>query len=819
MKYRDAAPRAGRYFPWLLAMIIAGIAAAHAEDASAPASRTPAQSVPAKDTSDSIEEIVVTARKRNENLIDTPVAVQFLGADQLLRTATQSLSGIADQVPQLHIVPFSTGGGGSIAIRGIGSGLTDNGVESSVSMVFDGVQLSRGVLSQLGLFDIDNVQVLKGPQALFFGKNSPAGVIAVNSKSAPDTWQADVHAGYEFNAQEFSIDAAFGGPITDTLKIRVSGKFDEMQGYLTNSAQSGTFANPLVGFGLGAVVPNLPATFSVTSSPRRKGPNDRAEAGRVVLDWQPTDDFSAALHVMTGQLQNDTAQSFQLMDKCAGGTALPIELGVTIPTGQCNVGTTLSLNHSLPQFRDGRDPYSNFGGGLSSLQLNYKLGKLDLTSVTGFSTFHNNFFTENSNLGLFNSSTYETYRQVSEELRARSNFDFPVNFVAGIYYESFRHRFMEDVNYFAGLLPVNPTNGRYDGSLINSGVDGKTYSPFIQAIWKIRDDLELDAGARYTHETRSLSMYNSVVNPYLPFLGFNVLPVNDVLSGSQGFNNVSPEATLTWHPQAETTLYAAFKTGYKSGGFSTPANLVAPPTVTVADYSFRPEKSSGGEVGFKGRFLDGSVQFTSAIYDYKFDDLQESEFNSATLNFSTQNAASATTKGVESDLLWRAMRDLTLHLSLNYNKGRFDSFPNAPCYAGQATGCSAGGTQDLGGTRLPFSSDWTEVVGFTWDQPLTGGYRLALGSNAQYLSAFNTSSTESSNANFGPIWLVDANLGIYTSDASSWRVELTGRNLLNVRYIAVSFDRTGAPAGTTDQFGEVNRPRELWLQLTKHFGH
>ena len=313
-------------------------------------------------------------------------------------------------------------------------------------------------------------------------------------------------------------------------------------------------------------------------------------------------------------------------------------------------------------------------------------------------------------------------------------------------------------------------------------------------------------------------MYNSVVNPYLPFLGFNVLPVNDVLSGSQGFNNVSPEATLTWHPQAETTIYAAFKTGYKSGGFSTPANLVAPPTVTVADYSFRPEKSSGGEVGFKGRFLEESVQFTSAIYDYKFDDLQESEFNSATLNFSTQNAASATTKGVESDLLWRAMRDLTLHISLNYNKGRFDSFPTRLATLGRPPGV-AGGTQDLGGRGFPFRRIGRKPFGFTWDRPLTGGYRLALGSNAQYLSAFNTSATESSNANFGPIWLVDANLGIYTSGANSWRVELTGRNLLNVRYIAVSFDRTGAPAGTTDQFGEVNRPRELWLQLTKHFGH
>jgi outer membrane receptor protein involved in Fe transport len=465
----------------------------------------------------------------------------------------------------------------------------------------------------------------------------------------------------------------------------------------------------------------------------------------------------------------------------------------------------------------GRTPNTEFSGQLSSLQLDYDVGKINLTSVTGFATFHNNYFTENSNLALFNSQYYEKYRQTSEEVRARSNFDSPVNFVAGMYYESFRHPFSVQVWYFTGLLPVNPTTGDYDGSFIHSTTEGKTYSPFLQAIWKLRNDLQFDVGARYTRESRSVVMNNAVVNPYLPLLGLNYLPVDNVLRGSQHFNNVSPEATLTWHPWDEATIYGAFKTGFKSGGFSTPPNLSGPPTQTAANYAFRPEKATGGEIGFKGRFLGGSLQLTSTIYDYKFKDLQESVSNTATISFTTLNAASATTRGVESDILWRALPDLTLHASLNYNRARFDSFPNSPCYAGQTTGC-AGGHQNLGGTRLPYSSDWTEVAGFTWDRPLAEGYRLTVGSDAQYLSSFNTSAAGSSLANFGPIWLLGANVGVYKEASNSWRVELIGRNLLDVHYMPWSTDRVGAARGSTDQDGSVNRPREIWIQLTMNFG-
>jgi hypothetical protein len=102
--------------------------------------------------------------------------------------------------------------------------------------------------------------------------------------------------------------------------------------------------------------------------------------------------------------------------------------------------------------------------------------------------------------------------------------------------------------------------------------------------------------------------------------------------------------------------------------------------------------------------------------------------------------------------------------------------------------------------------------------PVSGEYRFALGANAQYLSTFNSNADHSSGAYFGPIWLLGANASLYTESSNSWRIELIGRNLLNETYLGVSFDRTGAPAGSTDQYGPINRPREIWIQVTKNIG-
>src|SRR5258708_10081209 len=163
----------------------------------------------ASDTSGALTEIVVTARRREERLIDVPVAVTGVDAEILSQVPTTSLTKIGNLVPGVSLE--RTGGGSSGAaftIRGVGQLAADYNSEQPVALNIDGVQVTKGPVGQLGFFDLESVQVLKGPQALFFGKNSPAGVVSIESASPGKTLEGYVRAGYEFSASTPSVEAA-----------------------------------------------------------------------------------------------------------------------------------------------------------------------------------------------------------------------------------------------------------------------------------------------------------------------------------------------------------------------------------------------------------------------------------------------------------------------------------------------------------------------------------------------------------------------------------------------------------------------------------
>jgi len=184
-----------------------------------------------------LQEIIVTARKREETLLEVPAAVSAISQSELARANATDLTGISRLVPQLQITGAGSGNGGSLVMRGIGSSGSDSGLESEVLIDIDGLPTSRGWVTQNAFFDIANVQILKGPQALFFGKNSPAGVVAVKSAGPGTTWQGFASAGYEFVAKERYVEAAVGGPLTSTLGIRVAVRYDGIDGWIRNVAK------------------------------------------------------------------------------------------------------------------------------------------------------------------------------------------------------------------------------------------------------------------------------------------------------------------------------------------------------------------------------------------------------------------------------------------------------------------------------------------------------------------------------------------------------------------------------------------------------
>ena len=201
---------------------LACVAVSLLDTTAAMAQDAPATAGSAQPARAGLEEIIVSARKRTESLQDVPVAVSAISPIQLEGNLATDLNKVAELAPQVMIGRGTNGTGGFLTIRGISSTATDAGLDQSVVVTIDGVPLSRGRVINAAIYDVAQVEILQGPQSLFFGKNSPAGVISVRSADPSSTFEGNVKAGYEFEADERYVEGAVSGPLTDTLNGRLA---------------------------------------------------------------------------------------------------------------------------------------------------------------------------------------------------------------------------------------------------------------------------------------------------------------------------------------------------------------------------------------------------------------------------------------------------------------------------------------------------------------------------------------------------------------------------------------------------------------------
>jgi outer membrane receptor protein involved in Fe transport len=246
-----------------------------------------------------IEEVIVTARKREESMQDVPIAIQALDAAKIERYDADNLSEIADMANNVQIAGGTNGAGGSFIIRGLGSNAGDSGISASVATNIDGITSERGFIARTAFFDVQSVQFLKGPQALFFGKNSEAGVVGVETANPGDEFEAKVQVGYEPEAEEKIFEGMVSGPLTDTLGARLAVRYTDIGGWIKNNARpvensngeaiAGTADNPFMVLGF------WPADESYYDLPGAIGDigDIQTISGRLTLEWQPTDNFRA----------------------------------------------------------------------------------------------------------------------------------------------------------------------------------------------------------------------------------------------------------------------------------------------------------------------------------------------------------------------------------------------------------------------------------------------------------------------------------------------------------------------------------------------
>ncbi len=769
-----------------------------------------AQQAASSAPADSLEEIVVTARKRTESLENVPVAVDVVTAAQLANNDASDLSKIAEITPTVFAGNIISGTGAILSIRGIGSSPSDSGIDSSVAVDIDGVQLSRGRIITEAYFDLHQVEVLEGPQALFFGKNSPAGVISIHSAEPTNTVEGYLHAGYEVEAREKFGEGAISVPLTDTLSTRLAFRVSGMEGWMKNDATS--VAYPQV---LPIPFPNGEAVNTVPGDPR--GPDGSDVAVRFSMKWDPTDHFNALLRVTGNVLNNNGANQNQEVFCSSPIRPVFTLTGYPSPQTDCAANETRPLAN-LPLVFTTNFPYIDGGKNyylsrnlLTSLGLNWDYDKLTLASTTGYyyqlTSDGNN--SDTSEYPLVWDVERETYRLVTQELRATTQLDFPVNVTAGLYYEHFnRPRFNAPFLLYEGL---DPATGSYTNNEQRIDNSGNTYSFFGQARWNIIPSLELAAGARWTHENKDALITQVSVNPVAPLILGPLHPAGSQIGGSYASTNTSPEATLTWHISPTQMVYGAYKTGYKSGGISNQA--VIPLTTTIDDLRFGAETSKGAEIGYKAELFDRSMRLNLTAYRYNYYNLQVSAFNQATVSYLLRNAASSRTQGVEAAFEWLALQDLTVKANAAYTDAHYEGFPDAQCYTGQtaASGC-VNGVQNLSGRALLRAPRFASDFGGDYRVPVTSGLALRLAFDAGYNTSYVVDEVENPYGLQGAYWKVNASLKLEQIDGH-FAVSLIGRDLNNAYYRIYENDNAVSPVAFT---GYYNRPREVILQAEYH---
>jgi iron complex outermembrane recepter protein len=727
-----------------------------------------------------LDEVIVTARKRPESVLNVPIVETVLSAETLERTHVTDIQGVADQVPGLRLGGSVLTVGTQVALRGVGTSSLDAGVDQSVSLNIDGMQFSQGSTFNVGLFDMQQLEVLKGPQALFFGKNSPGGVISIRTADPGSKAEIIVNGSYELESRERRGELILSGPVTDTLGVRVAGMVSGDSGYFYDDATA------------------LPDTGAKTPDHRYDINHDWILRGTVV--WKPVDAFQARL-----KLNNSTAKVIgggETLGSCPDGTGAVGPFPPFInPKDPCKFQRTFYLVDvdpaAFPGIPNNGEPFLKTQSDFGTLELKYDLAPdISLNSTTGYSRTKVDGFINGTDAGyagppLIADNDFLRH-DFTQEIRLESDFqNSPLNFLAGGFYQKARMRNRVFVGGNTALgLPATLIAGINDIGI-------ESFSFFGQGRWKPVSRLELALGARWTDEKRHDNAYS--------LTSIDAAPVPTAIARPDlNSDNWSPELTITYTATEDLTAFFALKQGFKSGSY-----IITVPANPGQDNSFGDERVRGGEIGIKSRLLSHALSVNAAFYDYKYKGLQVGANEVASDGIPVErtiNAASAKVYGVDFDMAYRPpqLQGLSARLGVNWNHARFDSFENAQCSGGEtiADGCNRllnpvtgnFSAQDLSGLPLPKAADWQLDGGIDYQVALGHAMHLNIGPTGEYTTRYLTDLGNRSDYYQPAFFKLGANITLQ-SDDETWSVALIGTNLTD-RYTSGNCVNFSAATGS-----------------------
>ena len=744
--------------------------------------------------------IIVSARRRDESAQDVPIALSVIGSETLEATGNYSLTQIQQIVPSLQVFSFNPRNT-NINIRGLGSNvaLTNDGLENGVGFYVDNVYYGRPGQSQFDLVDLQQIEVLRGPQGTLFGKNTTSGAINITSKkpSFDPEFSGEASVG-DYGYYQLRASAS-GGLIDDLLAIRLSGSVTERRGFL----------------------------YNVTQNERAQDYSNWSVRGQLLLT-PATDLELRIIGDFSRQKQNHVLNIF-------AGYFGTYDNGAVITNNFAQRAARFP-GYAFPTIdpfarrgeADGHYQSNMDGYGLSG-QVDWDLGAAKLTSITAYRWWDWNPANDADSTSLpiiTKAQQANRQRQFSQEIRLASDTGGAVDYVVGAYYfwQIINGKGATAYGPAAALwnIPTVPTavgNAALNGFAANSTSDPRTrsYALFGQVDWKVSDALTLTGGLRYTHEKKdgSFNQYHVAgvdLSTLAPAVATAALAIrnqfNPVTAYTTGFsdNSLSGLVTLSWKFSDDALAYATYSRGNKSGGLNL-TNLPA-----GIDPDVEPEKVDSYELGIKSQWLDKAVTlnlsgFWTEIRDYQTA-ITEQVPNTVNVRQYIANIPGVRSRGVEADLTAAPTERVSFYASAAYADTTYSDYPNAPQAPERL---NLGAIQDLTGYQLPGVPKFTYTLGGDVSAPLgdLGGREIALYGHADYShrSSFNTSSSDSRYADVPAYGIANARIGIRTDDGF-FDLSIWARNLFDKDYF-----QTLSAANTGIVTALIGEPRTIGATL------
>jgi iron complex outermembrane receptor protein len=710
--------------------------------------------------SGALEDIVVTAQKREQNLQDVPVAVTAITADKLVNRNVTTVSDLPRLAPSLTVTTGAVPTNNSINLRGIGTVSFSTAIEPSVAVIVDDVALLQQAQAFSGLSDIARIEVLRGPQGTLFGKNASAGALNIVSQGPSSTLTGAV-TGTATTDDEYRVDAVISGPLSKDVGFRLNGFYGNRDGFIQN-VFDGRRMNNDISYGV---------------------------RGRLAIDPLP----GVSVDLIAGHSVSEsrgTARTFRSVP--TGATVFGASLASTlvgITPGEDNFKTAFNG----PLFNKSRQ--SNGSG-----RVTVDLGVANLISITSYQDWRFRFIEDFDYIvgpvlglpdGIIAQSGFHA-RQFAQELRVTSKGGGPFTYVFGGYYSDGT----TDRSFDRG--PSGPVVARW-----NSTSGTETFATFGQASYDIAPTTHIDAGIRANHEKISVRYLNGVVPAVRPANNATCLAE---CVGTASDSVVTGKIALRQDLARRVMAYASYSTGYKGQGYDISTGF----TAKRAAVPVRPETSKAYELGLKSRFLDNRFQLNLAAFWTDFKDFQAQSgalLPDNTILVQLNNVGKVRTRGVEVEFQARPFETLLFDGGLSYTDAMIKEYSNAQCYTGQtlAQGCipvpgSTTGLQDLAGKRLSNAPRWKFNVGGTYDillpqMPFDGFVQADL----NYQSATSFDLNNNPLLIQGAYAVVNGSIGIDQKDRGGVRVALFVNNLFDKHYVSALGIAAGGAQGLIAQ--------------------